>query len=71
MPAPLELSPGALFQPTAGSRWVHVQGWIPSITRVGTRVSSELVVCPGQSLELVLNGSDTSEAKETWKCSVC
>ena len=64
MPAPIELSPGALFQPKAESHWIHVTGWIPSITRLGTRVSSELVVCPGQSLELVLNGSDTSEAKE-------
>jgi hypothetical protein len=64
MPKPLELNPVAPFGQKAEGLWVRVQGWIPTVTRLGNRISSELIVRPGQSLELVLNGGDSPEAND-------
>jgi hypothetical protein len=53
-----------MFSERAESRCVRVKGWIPALTMAGARLSLSLVVRPGQSLELFLNGGDSPEAKE-------
>ena len=64
MPSALSLDSDGLYIATAESRLVRVKGWIPAVTRFGGRLSLELIVRPGQSLEVVLNGGDVPESKE-------
>ena len=64
IPVPLELNGTAPFTEKAESRWVRVQGWIPTVSIAGSRLNLELVIRPGQSLAVALNGGDSPETKE-------
>jgi hypothetical protein len=52
------------FTEKAESRRVRAQGWIPTVSTTGGRFSFVLVVRPGFSLDVTLNGANNPEAKD-------
>lgn len=64
MPAALELNGRTPFTEQAESRWASVRGWISGISTAGNRWNFGLVVKPGQSVDVILNGGDTPGGKD-------
>ncbi|HZR21300.1 MAG TPA: ATP-binding protein [Verrucomicrobiae bacterium] len=64
MPKPFDLIPGKLSNQTIEGRLVQLKGWIPNLTATGSRLTFSVVLGPGQSLDVIVNGSDSPKAKE-------
>jgi signal transduction histidine kinase len=64
LPDPFELSPDSLPNEKAEGRLVRVKGWVPTVTATGTRLTFSLVLRPGQTLDVILNGNDSPKVKE-------
>lgn len=64
LPRPVQLNPADPLKDKTDGRYVRVQGYIPKLVRYGDRLTLQLLLEPGVSIELYCSEGDTPEARD-------
>jgi signal transduction histidine kinase len=64
LPVAVELDPQKSLNSQLESRLVRVKGWIPTVAGSGSRLTFNLVLGPGRTVEVILNGGDSPKVND-------